>query len=70
MNKPIIHFSSRGPEGNIFWILAAVRKVFQKERRITEYNNLWEQVQNSGSYTEALAIIREHVDLIDDDGRV
>ena len=69
MNKPTIHFHSRGPEGNVFWILAAVRKVFQKERRITDYNTMWERVQKSGSYTEALTIIREYVDLIDDDGR-
>ena len=70
MKKPTIHFKSRGHEGNIFWILASVRKVLQKQSRITDFNNMWERVQNSGSYTEALEIIREYVDLIDDDGRV
>ena len=70
MNKPTIHFNSRGESGNIYWILAAVREALRKERRITDFNNLWERVQVSGSYTEALAIIREHVDLIDDDRRV
>ena len=69
MNKPTVHFKSHGQSGNIYWILAAVRKVLQKQSRITDFNNMWERVQNSGSYTEALAIIREYVDLIDDDGR-
>ena len=67
--KPTVHFSSRGESGNIFWILAAVRKALRKQRRITDYNTMWERVQKSGSYTKALAIIREYVDLIDDDGR-
>lgn len=70
MKKPIIHFESRGPSGNIFWILGTVRNSMQKQRRITDYNTMWERVQNSGSYEAALAIIREYVDLIDDDGRV
>jgi hypothetical protein len=62
----MIHFSSRGPSGNIFAVLAEVRKVMRKERRITEYNNMWEEVQNSGSYEAALEIIGRHVPLIDD----
>ena len=69
MKNPIIHFESRGPSGNIFWILGAARNELQKQRRITDYNTMWERVQNSGSYEAALEIIREYVDLIDDDGR-
>ena len=30
MKKPIIHFESRGPSGNIFWILGAARNELQK----------------------------------------
>lgn len=70
MKKPIIHFNSSKKSGNIFWILGATRVELQKQRRITDYNTMWERVQNSGSYAEALTIIREYVDLIDDDGRV
>lgn len=63
-----IHFNSRGESGNIFWILGAVRQVFQKKRRITDFNTLRDRVISSGSYSEALAIIREQINLIDDDG--
>ena len=62
----MIHFNSRGASGNIFAVLAEVRKVMRKERRINEYNNMWEEVQNSGSYEAALEIIGKHVPLIDD----
>lgn len=62
----MIHFSSRGPSGNIFFILGKVRVEMQKQRRITEYNDMWEEVQNSGSYEAALEIIGRHVPLIDD----
>lgn len=61
-----IHFNSRTESGNIFHVLARVRMVMQKERRIIEFNNMWEEVQNSGSYEAALEIIGKHVPLIDD----
>lgn len=67
MKKPTVHFNSRVESGNIFWILGAVKTALRKQRRITEYNNLRDRVFASGSYQEALAIIREMVDLIDDD---
>ena len=70
MKKPIIHFESRGPSGNIFWILGTVRNALRKQRRINDYNDLRDRVLASHSYREALTIIREYVDLIDDDGRV
>lgn len=62
----MIHFNSRGSSGNIFSILGMVRTVMQKERRITEYNDMWQEVQNSGSYEAALEIIGRHVPLTDD----
>ncbi len=62
----MIHFNSRGASGNIFAVLAEVRKVMRKERRIIEYNDMWEEVQNSGSYEAALEIIGRHVPLTDD----
>jgi len=61
-----IHFNSRAESGNIFHILGRVRLVMQKERRITEYNDMWEEVQKTGSYEAALEIIGRHVPLIDD----
>lgn len=63
----MIHFNSRGESGNIFFVLGMVRAVMQKQRRITEYNDMWQEVQNSGSYEAALEIIGQHVGLIDDD---
>ena len=62
----IIHFNSRAESGNIFHILGRVREVMRKERRITEFNDMWQAVQNSGSYEAALEIIGKHVPLIDD----
>ena len=69
MEKTTIQFNSRGPSGNIFVILGMVRKEFQRQRRITDYNNMWERVQHSQSYKEALEIIREYVNLVDLDGQ-
>ena len=66
--KAVIHFASKHESGNIYWILGAVRMQMQKERRITDYNNAWERVQQT-DYAGALAILRELVDLVDDDGR-
>ena len=69
MEKARIEFDSMGESGNIYWILGKVRDALRKQRRITDYNNLWDRAQSSGSYTEALAIIREYVDLVDVRGR-
>ena len=68
MKKPTVYFDSRGESGNIFCILGLVRREFRKQRRITEYNDLRDRVTASGSYDEALRIIREKVDLIDVQG--
>ena len=68
MKKAEIHFSSSGPSGNIFYIMGKVRQQMQKERRITDWNNAWERIQQT-DYAGALAIMRELVTLIDDDGR-
>lgn len=67
MQRPTIRFSSRGESGNIFWILGKVRQEMQKQRRIAEYNDMWERVQKT-DYRGALAILREAVDLVDVDG--
>lgn len=68
MTRPQIEFHSSGPEGNIFYILGKVRDALRKQSRITDYNNLWEKVQNCKSYQEALSEIRQIVDLTDLDG--
>ncbi len=65
MKRPTVYFDSRGESGNIFFILRDVRQEFHRQRRITDYNNLWERVLNSGSYDAALAEIRKDIDLID-----
>lgn len=66
--KTKIHFDSKGPTGNIYHILGTVSKAMRKEQRITEFNELRDKVFASESYKEALAHIREHIDLIDDSG--
>lgn len=68
MNKPRVEFHSRGPEGNIYFILGKTRDALRHERKISDYNDIWERVQKSESYTAALAEIRKTVELIDLDG--
>lgn len=63
--KIIIKYNSKGPGGNIFALLAAVRTELRKQHRITEFNDLWEKVGNSHSYEEALKHIGEKAELID-----
>lgn len=67
MKKQVLHFQSRHESGNIFWILGKVRMIMQKERKITAYNDMWQEVQNCGTYEEALKIISHHVILADRD---
>lgn len=40
----------------------------RREQRIIDWNNAWERIQQT-DYVGALAILRELVDLVDDDGR-
>lgn len=67
--KPVeIHFRSTGSSGNIFFILGAVRNAMRKQRRISACNELRDRVLDAPSYSNALSIIREYVNLIDNDG--
>ena len=63
MSKPIVKFNRQKETGNIFYILSKVRVELQKQRRINDYNELWDRVQNSKNYNEALNIIKEYVEL-------
>ena len=65
MNKPELLYDSQGESGNIFWILGQVRRIMQEQRKLAAFNELWERVQHSSSYEEALDIISEEVTLID-----
>ena len=67
--KKAIHFKSQGESGNIYAILAKVSSFMLKQKRIPEFNELRDRVYASGSYESALGILREEVDLIDDDGK-
>ena len=67
--KAVIHFGSCHETGNIYWIMAKVRDQMRKERRITDWNNAYERIGDANSYEEVLTILRELVDLVDDDGR-
>lgn len=69
MTRPLVEFHSKSVEGNIYYILGQVRNALRKQRRIDDYNELWERVQRSGNYVNALAEIRKIVDLIDLDGQ-
>lgn len=65
MKKPVLKYDSRGPEGNVFWILGRVQRVMQRDGRSAEWEELWERVQSADSYNDALQLIGEEVTLID-----
>lgn len=65
MEKPKVHFNSRGESGNIFWIMARVSEAMTDAG---EVNDLWKEVV-AGTYEQAIVAIRKRVDLIDDDGQ-
>lgn len=65
MKKPVLKYDSRGPEGNVFWILGLVHRLMQRNGRSAEWEELWERVQSAGSYNDALQLISEEVTLID-----
>ncbi len=65
MNKPTVYFDSRGETGNIYHLLGLVSKAMRKLHRETDYNSLRDSVFASQSYEQALAIIRQYVNLID-----
>ena len=66
--KAKVYFDSKGPSGNIYNIINEVGKVMRKERRITAFNHMRDKVYASQSYAEALKVIREEVNLIDENG--
>lgn len=70
MTKPVVKFKSSGPEGNIFVILAMVKKELRIQGKASIFNLVWSRVQDSGSYERSLSIIREYVDLVDLDKKV
>ena len=66
--KPKIEFHSRGASGNIYALLGMVRDALRKQRRILDYNAVYDAVTASGSYNEAIGIIKQYAELRDLDG--
>ena len=64
MQKPILEIDISGPDGNIFAIVGKVQRILKAQRRIAEFNDLWEEIQK-GDYTRALFLINQKVELID-----
>lgn len=50
-----------GEDGNVFNLLAICRRSLHQYPNA--FNELWERVQNSSSYDEALRIMMEYVDI-------
>ncbi|MDE6604802.1 MAG: hypothetical protein K2K85_02130 [Clostridia bacterium] len=63
-NKPTVFFESRGESGNIFALLGKVSQALNDEKAI---NELWKQIKQ-GTYIEAIQLIKQRVNLIDEDG--
>ncbi len=70
MKKPIIKINSDGEQGNIFYILALASNALRRQYRIADYNELRDRVYNSKNYKEALAIVREYVEIVDIDNQI
>lgn len=71
MEKRItVTIASRGHEGNIYAILGKVRTEMRKRQLIQAYNDLRDGVLNSESYTDAIARIRQDINLVDSDGAI
>jgi hypothetical protein len=68
--KITVTISSRGAEGNIYFILSKVRAEMRKRHLIQRYNDLYFDCLNSESYEAAIARIRQDINLYDADGRV
>jgi len=64
VNKPKVFFESRGESGNIFALLGKVSQALNDDKAVDE---LWKQIQQ-GTYTEAIQLIKQRVNLIDEDG--
>lgn len=70
MKKVTVHFKSSGPSGNIYAIMCLVSDALRKQHRPTDYNTMRDRILNeSHSYVQSLEIVREYVNLIDEDGR-
>lgn len=66
MKKPVVRFNRTKESGNIFAILSKVREELRKQRRINEFNELWDKIQGCKSYEEALEHIKTVVDLVEE----
>ena len=62
-----VHFNRVAPSGNIFAILGGASRILRRCGRNPECEEMVERVTSSGSYEEALAIINEYVNLIEDE---
>ena len=65
MERPTIIYDSRGETGNIYYLIGQLQQIMRKQRRYTDFNDLRDRIFESGSYEDALAIIREEVELVD-----
>jgi hypothetical protein len=67
--KHTIKFHSGGESGNIYAILAKVSAFMYAQKRISEFEELRDRVYASHDYQTALGVLREVVNLVDEDGR-
>ena len=66
--RPVVYFASRGATGNIYALLGAARTELRAIKKGNLFDDIYSRVMACHSYDDALAIIREAVDLVDVDG--
>lgn len=68
MSRLTIHYSKHRRSANIFWILRSIyEECTRKGIAPTKFKEMQERVFAAGSYAEALSIIGEKVNLIEDE---
>ncbi len=58
-------YNSKGPEGNIFEILAKAKALMKSQQRLGAYDEMYDSVTHAESNDEAMKIIGKYVTLID-----
>ncbi len=61
----VVFYNSKGPEGNIFEILAKAKALMKSQQRLGAYDEMYDSVTHAESNDEAMKIIGKYVTLID-----
>lgn len=61
MNKPVLHIDLSGPSGNIFFVVGKAQILLDEQTG----KDMWEKVQATQTYEDALDVINGYVSIQD-----